>query len=277
MKLTILGSGTCGSQLPGIENRYPPAFLVEWDGEKVLFDCSEGVRFRLEQAGHYYASIKHIAISHVHADHNALVQYVQAVTCWNGWSGGPRNDHINIYAPKQLIDNFETLWKIFVPDDPDRTRHGWPKLTFHIMPGEASQVKSIGSGRLTAASVYHGFGDTEAVAFRLETPKGIFVYSGDTGECKGIRSIAKNADLFVCEASARIGDLENPTRYGHLHPKIVGEIAKEANVKKVIFFHYTGLDPDQAMIDDCRTSGYAGEVSCGKDFQVVEISQVVRR
>jgi ribonuclease BN (tRNA processing enzyme) len=69
MKLTILGSGTDASQLPGIPNRFPPGFLVEWDNEKILFECSEGIRFRLEQIGIDYASIRHLAISHSHPDH----------------------------------------------------------------------------------------------------------------------------------------------------------------------------------------------------------------
>jgi ribonuclease BN (tRNA processing enzyme) len=273
MKLTILGSGTCGSQLPGIPNRFPPAFVVEWDGERVLFDCSEGVRYRLEHAGFSYADLHHIAMSHPHPDHNALVHYVQSVCCWNGWAG-PSNNAIAVYAPKQLIADFPIVWKTYVPDDATREHHRWPKLTFHEMPAKKIE---IGSGTLSAFSVYHGFGKTDAVSFRLETPEGIFCYSGDTGECEGIRNACKDADLFLCEASARIGDLENPHNYGHLHPQIVGDIALQSNVKKVVLFHYTGLDSDTAMLEDCRKSGYKGEVVCGKDFEVHELGSLVKK
>ncbi len=270
MKLTILGSGTCGSQLPGVPNRYPPAFVMEFDGEKILFDCSEGVRFRLEQAGFYYADIHHIAISHPHPDHNALVHYVQSICCWNVWAG-PENKQIDVYAPAQLIDDFPQVWKAYTPDDPERKLHHWPNLTFHKMPDADGNAVCIGSGKLTAVPVYHGFGKTDAVAFRLETASGVFAYSGDSGECEGIRRVAKDADLFLCEASARIGDLKNPIQYGHLHPRLVGEIAQEAQVKKVVFFHYTGLDDDAAIIADCRAAGFEGEIVCGKDFQVLEM------
>src|SRR3989338_2756877 len=111
MKVTILGSGTCASQLPGICNRYPPAFLVGFGGEKILFECSEGVRFRLEQAGFDYADIHHIAVSHAHADHCALVHYVQSVFCKGLWDKTkPRNEEIQIYAPKQIADDFHNTW-----------------------------------------------------------------------------------------------------------------------------------------------------------------------
>src|SRR5262249_1096686 len=98
MKLTILGSGTCGSQMPNVVNRFPPAFVFECNQDKIMFDCSEGVRFRLETAGFKYADIHHVAISHTHPDHYAFVHYLQAVACYGNWIG-PRNEEINLYAP----------------------------------------------------------------------------------------------------------------------------------------------------------------------------------
>ncbi len=61
MKLTILGAGVGASGLAGAA-QYPPGFLLEWDDasaqdgkQKILFDCSEGVGFRLAQAGYEYS------------------------------------------------------------------------------------------------------------------------------------------------------------------------------------------------------------------------------
>ena len=39
MKVIVLGSGVCASNLPGIESRYPPGFLVTW-GENEEHDCA---------------------------------------------------------------------------------------------------------------------------------------------------------------------------------------------------------------------------------------------
>jgi hypothetical protein len=49
MKLIALGTGVCASNLPDIVNREPPGFLVRVGVENILFDCSEGIRFRLEK------------------------------------------------------------------------------------------------------------------------------------------------------------------------------------------------------------------------------------
>src|SRR3989344_2865428 len=100
MKLTILGSGTDASELPGIKDRYPPGYLVEFGKEKILFECSEDIRFRLEKIKVDYTSLKHLAISHSHPDHYELPEFVQSV--WNNllWSGRSKKVHnLTIYCP----------------------------------------------------------------------------------------------------------------------------------------------------------------------------------
>lgn len=268
MKLTILGSGTCGSQMPGIENRQPPAFVVQSATQTVMFDCSEGVRFRLEKAGFDYVKINHICISHSHPDHYAFVHFLQSIGCINSWLG-PHNERIDLYAPRQITESFNTLWAMYTPDDPKREKRIWPHLEMHSMTNPDKQERRIGEHKLTSYRVYHGFGNVDACAFRLEADEKVFVYSGDTGECAGIREAAQGADLFLCEASARIHDVENPHKYGHLTPKVAGDIALKAGVKHLVFFHYTGLNTDDEMIANCRESGYEGELTIAKDFQVL--------
>lgn len=266
MKLTVLGSGTCGSQIAGVENRQPPAFVVQSDSQTIMFDCSEAVRFRLEQAGFDYVKINHVCISHCHPDHYAFVHFLQSIGCINSWLG-PHNERIDLYAPRQITETFDTLWAMYTPDDPKREKRIWPVLELHPMSNPDMQERKIGAHKLTSYSVYHGFGNVDACAFRLEADGKVFVYSGDTGECDGIRKAAQGADLFLCEASARIDDLENPYKYGHLTPKVAGDIAHKAGVKHLVFFHYTGLNSDEDMIANCRESGFAGQLTIAKDLQ----------
>lgn len=269
MKLTVLGSGTCGSQIPGVENRFPPAFVLQTSSKTIMFDCSEGVRFRLEKAGFNYVDINHICISHPHPDHYAFVHFFQSIGCINSWLG-PHNERIDLYAPKKLVDDFETLWAMYTPDDPKREKRIWPALHMHAATSPDRVEHMIGEHKLISYSVYHGFGKVDACAFRLEADEKVFVYSGDTGECEGIREAAKSADLFLCEASARIEDVENPFKYGHLTPKQAGDIALKAGVKHLVFFHYTGLNTDDEMVEDCRKSGFEGQLTIAKDFQVLD-------
>ena len=65
MKLTILG---CHSATPQ-ENKNPTAQLLEINGHRLLIDCGEGTQVQLRKAKVSFVHIKHIFISHLHGDH----------------------------------------------------------------------------------------------------------------------------------------------------------------------------------------------------------------
>ncbi|TSC76330.1 MAG: ribonuclease Z [Parcubacteria group bacterium Gr01-1014_31] len=274
MQVTVLGSGVCASGLPRIPDRQPPGFWVTWDGGHLLFDASEGIRFRLQRIGVPYASVQHIAITHSHADHYALPPLLLAMFCTPLW-GGVKPELLDLYAPDAIVDSWPTLFKIHVPEAPAPNDHCtedgflWPKLLWHRMSG--TKTVGIGNAKLDAADVFHGFGRCPALAFRLETPEGAVVYSGDTGDCDGIRNITKHADLFISEASGMVGHREAAKRYGHLTPYDAGDIARASGVKKLLLTHYPGLDSNKRMVEDCRKSGFKGKIIIAKDFQRIQI------
>ncbi len=273
MQVTVLGSGTCVSDLPNVPSRYPSGFWVTWSGGQLLLEVSEGIRYRLEQIGVRYATVKHLAISHAHVDHYALPHFLQAMYC-HAVFGRTELDELHLYAPDSIIAGWPALFKAFLPEFPQPEHHRpegsyrVPRLVWHPMSG--SRSVAIGNATLYAGNVHHGFGQCEALAFRLETPEGAVAYSGDTGDCPGVRQIAARADLFLCESSAPIGSRDDKG-YGHLTPNMAGTIAQAAGVKRLVITHYTGVDADEAMVGDCRKAGYQGEIQIAKDFQVIEI------
>lgn len=271
MKVTILGAGTGVSQVPVQANREPPGFLLEWGDQKLLFECSEGMRFRLERMGYDYALIDHIAISHSHSDHCVLTPFFLALFLKGVVAGDPYKDRtVNIYCPPELARNYPHDWQFHFPDWQGKPLP-WPKIVFKAMPPADADFYGIGDARLSARKVYHAHGRVEAIAFRLETPEGVVVYSGDTGDCPGIREISAGADLFICESSAPIKDATAPTGYGHLNPQTAADIAVKAKAKRLALFHYYGVDTDDAIIRECRRAGYQGELILGKDFQVIQV------
>lgn len=271
MKLTILGAGGAASHyLPGKDiNKYPPAFLIQWGkDEKLLFECSAGVDERLEMMGVDYASIHHVAISHPHPDHCVPIPFIMAVFTKGLWGGERfKNKELTFYGPNYLIKNIPTLWNVYCADK-DGKYPEWPELHFVPM-STGNKIQKIGTAFLSAKKVYHAFGKADAVAYRLKTPEGIIAYSGDTGDCEGIREVAKNTDLFICDANARIGDFTDSQAYGHLNPFNAGKIAKQANVKRIVLFHHTGFDSDEDLINNVKNAGFTGEIIVGKDLQEI--------
>jgi ribonuclease BN (tRNA processing enzyme) len=270
MRLAILGSGTCLGPLPGTKARMPPLFALDVAprGEKhpqwLLFDCSEGARWRLPEAGIDPARVQHIAISHPHPDHAALPQFIQGRACEALFRppGDPQSLALKLYLPTESAESIESLWRWHQPEDQGRATSRYPLTVVSTSDGFEQEI--FDGVLLQAFRVYHSFGKSPALAFRVEAHGEVFAYSGDTGLCDGIVRAAQNATLFVCEASSRVGE-DCAREYGHLNPRQAASIALEGNVQQLVLTHYAGLDSDDVMLSDARSSGYKGSLSLARD------------
>lgn len=268
MRLVALGTGTCVHP-PGTPRRMPPLFALDVSESPapqwVLFDCSEGARWRLADEGIDPLDIAHVALSHPHPDHAALPQFVQSRACEASFGRGVgRALPLALYMPHASADSITELWRWHGPED-----DGVPTTRF------ALEVVGAGDGfsrelrpgvTLRAREVLHG--GAPAVAWRVESPSGVFVYSGDSGACGALVEIASGADLFLCESAARVGSTSMRAR--HLTPREAGEAARRAGVRSLWLTHYDGRDGEAAMLDDARASGFAGEIHVARDGERAE-------
>ena len=153
------------------------------------------------------------------------------------------------------------IWKIQVPEHP-KSIYGLLKLEFI----ELSDNKSINfyHSQLTAFNVFHALDKITALAFRLKTAEGVFTYSGDSGLCPGLEKAADKTDVFLCDASADIGDDKSKTS-GHLNPFQAGSLADRIGVKKLWLTHYSGKNSPEEMIANCKSAGFGGEIRVLRD------------
>lgn len=267
MKVAALGTGVCANGYLPNEQRFPPGFLIDADGTLILFDCSEGIRYRIAAAGYDYGNVGHVAVTHGHPDHAALPQFIQAKSCRRVFA----NDHpsfaaCNIYLPRGLVEKFPAVWDWH---QPELNGKYWPELTptFISMDDGSAQMLSPGI-KLKSYVVHHGFGRHPSVCYRLETPQGVVAYSGDSGPCDALVKAGEDADLYILEASFRIGytDAQN---YGHLTPRQAGDIAKRCRAKRVRLTHYINLDSETAVLNEVREAGYFGDVALAKDGDIL--------
>lgn len=265
MRVLLLGTGTCLNPPPGAVPRHPPLFAVELSTDPasprwLLFDCSEGARLRLPGAGIDPSWVRYIALSHPHADHAALPQFLQGRACEAIFRQTPDLDLTLLLHPEPARA-LPDLWRWHQPEDEGRPSS---RFSLDVRPVDDGDVLDLEPGvRLSAHRVHHGHGRSPALAFRLDVRGQVIAYSGDTGPCPGVLAAARNADLFLCEASCEIG--RDMSAYGHLTPAQAGAIALEAGAQRLVLTHYTGLSPDRALLDDARSSGYAGALSVGHD------------
>ncbi len=145
-------------------------------------------------------------------------------------------------------------------------------------------VRDIGPGlvhsgkdwQVTAAIAEHAQPWLDCLAYRLDSPDGSVVFTGDTRPCKSVVNLARNADVMLCMCW---GDLDIMDASGEGQDTMCGtrgaaEMAQEAGVKRLVLVH-TGpsLCEQGAMekgIGDVKKV-YDGELVFGEELMTLEL------
>ena len=104
---------------------------------------------------------------------------------------------------------------------------------FAVREYEPGRPFTAGGLQVTAHPVVHY--DLNAFGFRIEG-SGVIAYSGDTGPCDTLEQLAREADVFVCEATLGSG-AEEPGARGHLAPDEAAVAAERAGAKRLLLTH----------------------------------------
>jgi len=264
-QITILGSGTgMSSFYKPFDFRYPSGYLVQYKGENLLLDCSEGMRARLEKIKVDFFSINNIFISHFHPDHFDIISFLQSVYIRCIESGEKKT--IKVFGPKDIGVKFEKIWDLLHEDGHySKTYKSFVDVKFFDY---FDKQKIIVNKNITITPFKTIHGSMDAYSLRLSVSDKKICYSGDSSFSEGLVKAAENVDLFICESLNSIGSKPDKS---HLSPGEAGKIAKTAKAKHLILTHYDGEHTDREMKEDVRKSGFTGEITIGKDFQTFKL------
>lgn len=242
-----------------------PANLINFDGERILFDCGEGTQRQLMTNKLGLMKISRVFISHWHADHfSGLLGLIQTMEMEG------REEPLYIYGPprteeftENILDTgyFKRNFEIYVEDivegeeiigegyrvEPFEVEHGVNAFGYSFIEKDQKKankekMKELGLesspkiGKLKKGEKITWNGDEispEEVIEKLPGRK--IVYSGDTSKCSNLINHAENADLLIHEATCMHEIIEK--RHGHTSAKQAGEIADEAGVEKLVLTH----------------------------------------
>ncbi|OEU44847.1 MAG: MBL fold metallo-hydrolase [Desulfobacterales bacterium S7086C20] len=254
MKITILGSGTC---VPSLK-RSSCSVLAQIDSARLLLDSGAGTMRGLLRAGVTIDKISHIFYSHLHPDHTGeLVPFLFATKYPESHR---RRKPFTVVAAKGFADFYEKL----------KLAYGeWIELEDGIM--NIVELDNNGGDHLDCSnfevdSLPMDHTD-QSLAYRITAPDGSsFVYSGDTDVCENLVTLAKDADLLVCE-SALPDEIKVS---GHLTPSLAGRIATKANVKKLVLTHFYPECDAVDIFSQCRKS-YEGPLVLAEDMLELEL------
>jgi len=253
LSVTILGSGTC---VPSLK-RSSCSALMRTGGNLLLFDSGVGTMRRLLEAGVEIFDVSFIFYSHFHPDHTGeLAPFLFS----NKYPDGSRRKKpLTLVAGNGFLKFYKNLKLVY---------GHWIELDTNLLniielDTTNYDKRRFDNFKVESIPVEH---NPESIAYRITGSDGIsVVYSGDTDFSDNLVMLSKDADLLICE-SALPDELKVK---GHLTPSLAGEIAKRANVRKLVLTHFYP-ECDQADVEkECRKT-YAGPLVLAEDLMKIE-------
>jgi ribonuclease BN (tRNA processing enzyme) len=236
MRLTVVGCSPAWPNPGGAQSGY----LVEDQG-RVLLDCGAGVLAKLrEREDSGWPSVDAICLTHFHLDHwGDIVPWV-----WALWFG-PASDHPRpeLWVPPGGVRLLGELGQ----------RLGTPDMfeqAFDLREYEACKEFEAAGFRITPRPVLHY--DLLAFGFRVCGNGKTMAYSGDTGPSEELTELARDADLFLCEATLLEPKGEGGTR-GHLAANEAKAAFEASGAKRLLLTHRPQerpLDPEFEQVHD---------------------------
>jgi ribonuclease BN (tRNA processing enzyme) len=211
VKLTVVGCSPAWPNPGGAHSGY----LLEHDGGRLLVDCGPGVLARLRRSEDW-PRIDAIAITHFHLDHcGDLVAWLWGhLHVVNG--GAPAPD---LWLPPGSRPDLDSLAGRFGE-------------VFEIREYADREVFEAAGFSITPHAVSHYTQPTYGL--RIEAGGRVLAFSADTGPTPRLTELARDADLFLCEAT-----LEEPEtgQRGHLAASEASNAALLANAKRLLLVH----------------------------------------
>jgi ribonuclease Z len=267
--VTFLGTA---SQVPTRTRNHNAVFL-QWDELGILFDPGEGTQRQMTLAGLSATQITHVCVTHFHGDHClGLAGIIQRLSL-------DRVDHpVEVIYPAGGQVYFERLWHAssfyevatLIPrpvqgraDQPlEVCRAGKARLLAQALEHgiecqgyrlqEDDGVRML-PDRLAAAGItgpavrqllQAGHLQVEGRLVRLEEvsesrPGQAFALVMDTRPCPGARSLARDADLLVCESTYQQSEAAEAHERFHMTAAGAAELARAAGVRRLGLTHFS--------------------------------------
>jgi ribonuclease BN (tRNA processing enzyme) len=232
VKLTVVGSSPAWPNPGGAQSGY---LLEGRDGRRLLLDCGPGVLPKLREREEW-PRVDAIAITHFHLDHwGDLVPWV-----W-GLQFGPA---AGLVAPELWLPpgGKATLARL----GEELGRKDMFEATFPLHEyAEGEPFQAAGCTVLPRRVLHY---TVLAFGFRVSQNGTVVAYSGDSGPSPQLAELARDADLFLCEATLETPNPEGGVR-GHLATVEALEAFEQSGAKRLLLTHRPAERPLDAGLE----------------------------
>ena len=265
-----------GSAGPRPDSERASAGYLLWiDGQaRMLVDVGGGAYLRFAQSGARLSDLWLLAVSHLHPDH------ISGLPALLWLSEQTRQEPLPTAGPSgnDVMPDFRAfLNRLFASESG----------AFHILSGtvgsgergvpldvsvvdvtsaEALTVLDRPEMKVTALGIPHG--DIPALAYRVQVGDASIVFSTDqNGTSPAFIEFARDADILVMHLAIAAG----ATSPLHAAPAVVGRVAQEAGVERLILSHIGLFDLDSAV--SAVKTAYTGPLTVGADLQCTPVER----
>jgi ribonuclease BN (tRNA processing enzyme) len=251
--LTIAGSS---SSIPR-PDRACSSYLVD-DGETpVVLDLGTGAFANLRRYVDY-ERLGAVVISHMHADH-----FIDLVPLRYARRYGTRRAaaKLPVYLPPGGLKTLSTLVSAFHGEGGE-----FLSDVFELHEYDPTKPLRLGAATIRFAHTKHFI---PAFAMRWESAGASVVYSADTAPDERVVALAREADVFMCEATLRHDERE-PGMRGHSSALEAAQMAAAANVRRLVLTHY-GEESTSRDLDEAAREAFDGEIVVADDHRVFDL------
>lgn len=274
----VLGSGGPIAD----DGRASAGYLVWVDGKsRVLIDAGGGTFLRFAEAKADFRDLDFIGLSHFHADHSADFPALLKSGSFSGRSepltvAGPDGSDLFPGLNQFLASLLDPNSGAFAYLSPYLSGSGrLPKLNaLKVSSEEAGAYIVFGDKdspiQIEAMHVPHGI--VPAIAFRVRVGAEIIVFASDqNGDKQEFVAFAKDANLLVMHMPVP-EDVSGVGRRLHAPPSVIGTIANDADVKRLVISHLMERSlRDLEQNVDLVKSGFGGRVDVAEDLSCYKI------
>lgn len=236
MKLTVIGCSPAWPNPAGAQSGY----LVEGTG-RLLLDCGPGVLSRLRER-ESWPNVDAVVITHFHLDHwGDLVPWIFGASFGAG-RDAPRP---RLWLPPGGAETLRAFGRLFAFADAI-------ERVFDVAEYAEEAPFAAAGFQITPVKLAH----YEEATFGMRVTDGAhaIAYTGDTAPTPKLNDLARDADVFLCEAT--LAKPEPADDRGHLSADEAVAASREAGAKRLVVIHR----PDELPLDPDVERAYDGQV-----------------
>ena len=271
-QVLILGSGSPNAEA----DRVSSGVAVAVDDQPYLFDCGHGIVQRVVQA-HAAGLIQwdstnltRLFVTHLHADHSVGLPDL----LFTPWIHG-RDEEIIACGPpglKRMARHILLAYEENIREH--RAAHPGSEAGYRIDAREIGEGRCYQDERVEVQALQADHGDLAAFSYKVVTPAGTVVISGDTKPVPAFADWARRCDILIHEVYSSSQLPNRPVAWQRYHSRVhtstaeLAALARQVEPGRLLLYHqlFWSLKPEELVAE--VKSGYDGIVISTNDLDI---------